>query len=142
MPADAEEMVDQAFDPKKQDNLARAIEQLSPEEAQFFLDKLERAIRKRKIQLTGYLAAMVVWLIGMVTALYVYGSSPEGTFVGWVFIIPFAAVGIILVAFGRLSERAARADLPPAAIRPKDPRNSETRSGEIVSKPPPDAKQG
>jgi hypothetical protein len=136
MPANAEDMVEEAFDPKKQDNLARAIEQLSPEEAQYFLDKLERAIRKRKIQLTGYLAAMVVWLIGMVTALYVYGSSPEGTFVGWVFIIPFAAVGIILVAFGKWSERAARADLPAASVR------SETRSGEIVSKPPPDAKQG
>src|SRR6185503_3761454 len=136
MPANAEDMVEQAFDPKKQDGLARAIEQLSPEEAQYFLDRLERAIRKRKIQLTGYLAAMLVWLIGMVTALYVYGSSPEGTFVGWVFIVPFAAVGIILVAFGRWSERVARADLPAASVR------SETRSGEIVSKPPPDAKQG
>src|SRR5262245_960107 len=117
MAASADDMVEQIFDPKKHDALAQAVEKLSPEEAQYFLDKLERAIRKRKVQLTGYLAAMVVWLIGMVTALYVYGSSPEGTFVGWVFIIPFAAVGIILVAFGKLSERVARADLPAASVR-------------------------
>src|SRR5258705_14018494 len=132
-----DDMVEQAFDPERQDVLAEAIEKLSPEEAQYFLDKLERAVRKRKIQLTGYLAAIIMWLIGMVTALYVYGSSPEGAFVGRVFIVPFGAVAIVLIAFGRWSERAGKADLPHAAVR-----GGDTRSGEIVSKPPPDAKAG
>ena len=94
-----------AFDPKKQDALAQAIAKLSPEEAAFFLAKLEAAVTKRKIQLTGYLVAMVVWLAGMVGALVVYGTS-EG-FVGWVFLVPFALVGAVLWAFGRWSERAA-----------------------------------
>jgi hypothetical protein len=125
-----DDIVEQAFDPKKQDAVAQAIEQLSPEEAQYFLDKLERAIRKRKLQLTGYLVAMVLWLIGMVVALYVYGSAPEGKFVGWVFIIPFAAVGVTLMMFGRASERAAgKAPLPPAEVRDK-----------LVAKPPSGAK--
>ena len=135
MAASADDMVDKAFDPKSQDGLARAIEQLSPEEAQYFLDKLERAIRKRKIQLTGYLVAMVMWLIGMVIALYMYGSSAEGAFVGWVFLVPFGAVAIVLLMFGRWSERVAKADLPQAAVR-----TTESTSGEIVSKPPPGAK--
>ena len=99
-----EDMVEQAFDPKSQDGLARAIEQLSPEEAQYFLDKLERAIRKRKIQLTGYLVAMLVWLLGMVGALAYYGMSSG--FVGWVFLAPFALVGAVLWGFGKWANRA------------------------------------
>jgi len=75
MASGADEMVDKAFDPKQQDVVAKAIEQLSPEEAGYFLDKLERAIRKRKIQLGGYLAAMVVWLFGIVWALFYYGVT-------------------------------------------------------------------
>jgi hypothetical protein len=120
--AGADDMVDKAFDPKQQDIVARAIEQLSPEEAGYFLDKLERAIRKRKIQFTGYLVAMVVWLFGMVFALFFYGAAAEGEFVGWVFVMPFAAVGVILTLFGRWGDRAGKAPPQPAAIaaRPAD----------------------
>lgn len=129
-------MAASADDTSQEEGLARAIAQLSPEEAQFFLDRLERAIRKRKIQLTGYLVGMIVWFIGMVGALYVYGSSAEGSFVGWVFIVPFAFVAIVLILFGRWAERAGAApDGPTVAMPPQEP-----RSGEIVSKPPPDAK--
>jgi hypothetical protein len=92
-------LVAQAFDADKHIELARAIEQLNPDEAAFFLEKLERAIRKRKIQITGYLAAMVVWLIGMMFALVYYGMATG--FVGWVFLAPFGAVGVVLWAFGK-----------------------------------------
>ena len=111
-----EDLVAQAFDPRKHEDLARAIEQLSPEQAQYFLDKLERAVRKRKIQLTGYLIAMGGWLLGMVLALVYYGTH-DG-FVGWVFLAPFALVGVILYAFGRHAERVGT---PPAEMegRPK-----------------------
>lgn len=102
-----------AFDPSKHDQLAQAIAQLSPEEAAFFLARLEAAVTKRKIQLTGYLVAMVVWLAGMVGALVFYGVS-DG-FVGWVFLVPFALVGAVLWGFGRWAERAA------AAIRDRGP---------------------
>jgi hypothetical protein len=96
-------LVAKAFNADKHEELAHAIEQLNPEEAQFFLEKLERAIRKRKIQITGYLVAMVVWLVGMMFALAYYGMA-EG-FVGWVFLAPFGLVGVVLYAFGKWSER-------------------------------------
>src|SRR6185503_6801130 len=64
VPSTEDPLVTQAFDAKKHEDLARAIAGLSSEEAAFFLHKLELAIRKRKIQITGYLVAMVVWLAG------------------------------------------------------------------------------
>jgi len=98
-----DELVASAFDADKHEELARAIEKLNPEEAAFFLAKLEAAIRKRKIQITGYLVAMAVWVIGMMGALVWYGSS-DG-FVAWVFLAPFALVGLVLYGFGRWSSR-------------------------------------
>lgn len=108
MPED--ELVAKAFDADKHLELAQAIEKLNPEEAQFFLEKLERAIRKRKIMITGYLAAMLVWVLGMVGGLIYYGTAGKG-FVGWVFLLPFLFVGIVLYAFGRWAERVGN---PPA----------------------------
>ena len=92
-------LVAQAFDSKKHEDLARAVENLSPEEALYFLTKLEAAIRKRKIQIVGYLVSMLVWIVGMMFALVWYGTH-DG-FVGWAFLLPFAAVGVILYAFGK-----------------------------------------
>ena len=92
-------LVSKAFNADKHEELARAIQQLNPEEAQFFLEKLERAIKKRKIQISGYLAAMLVWVIGMMFALAYVGMGHG--FVGWVFLTPFLGVGIILYVFGR-----------------------------------------
>jgi hypothetical protein len=92
-------LVAKAFNADKHEELARAIKDLNADEAQFFLEKLERAIRKRKIQITGYLAAMLVWVVGMMFALAYYGMA-DG-FVGWVFVAPFGGVGLILYGFGR-----------------------------------------
>jgi hypothetical protein len=103
-------LVAQAFDAKKHEDLARAIEKLSSEEAAFFLHKLEMAIRKRKIQITGYLVAMVVWLIGMMLAL-AYTGMHDG-FVGWVFIAPFGLVGLVLYGFGKWANRVSQRPLP------------------------------
>jgi hypothetical protein len=114
---DAEDpLVAKAFDAKHTNvDLARAIAGLSPEEAEFFLHKLERAYRKRKIQITGYLTAMAAWLIGMVLALAYFGTH-DG-FVVWVFVVPFGLVGAILYGFGRWAERVSR-----GAARPLPPR--------------------
>jgi hypothetical protein len=105
---DAEDpLVAKAFDAKHTNvDLARAIAGLSPEEAEFFLHKLERAFRKRKIQITGYLTAMGAWLIGMVLALAYFGTH-DG-FVVWVFLVPFGLVGAILYGFGRWAARVSR----------------------------------
>ena len=99
-------MVAQAFDPKKHEDLARAIENLNPDEAAFFLHKLEMAIRKRKIQITGYLVAMGVWLVGMMFALAYFGMH-DG-FVGWVFLAPFGFVGLVLYVFGKWADAVSK----------------------------------
>lgn len=108
-------LVSQAFDAKKHEDLARAIEKLSPEEAEFFVHKLEMAIRKRKIQITGYLAAMAVWLVLTTLAIAYYGMS-DGGFVGWVFLVPFGAVGLVLYLFGAWAERVGKRPPPIAQV--------------------------
>src|SRR5688572_15150126 len=61
---------DDAFDASKQDAIAEAIKNLSREEAALFLFHLESKYQKRKLQLTGYLAAMLLWIAGMLFAIY------------------------------------------------------------------------
>ena len=99
-------MVAKAFGAGTQDELAKAIGELSPDEADFFLRKLEAALRKRKIQLSGYIVAMVAWVVGMVCALAYFGIASG--FTGWVFLVPFAIVGVILWAFGTWAEKVGR----------------------------------
>jgi len=113
-PAAEDPMVAQAFKAESHEDLARAVEALTSDEAAHFLTKLEAAIRKRKIQITGYLVAMLVWILGMTAALVWYGTH-DG-FVGWVFIAPFGIVGVVLFAFGKWAERAGNvADPRPAS---------------------------
>ena len=112
-------LVAKAFDrTQSQEELARAIAQLSPDEAAFFLHRLEMALRKRKIQLGGYLVAMVSWLIGMTLALVYFGMNDWSA--AWAFIVPFGAVGAILYGFGAWAERVANRPPPgaPPAARP------------------------
>jgi hypothetical protein len=137
-------LVAQVFDRKKHEDLARAIEKLSPDQAAFFLHKLEMAIRKRKIQITGYLVALGVWLVGMMFALAYYGMR-DG-FVGWVFLVPFAFVGLVLYVFGKwgdaigktpMPEKAAEAPAqaaPPVAL-PAAKATTKTAPTEPASKP-------
>jgi hypothetical protein len=98
--------------PKDDDggDLARAIAKLSPDEAQFFLAKLEAVLKKRRLQLFGYLIALAVFLIGMFFAIAYWGTH-DG-FVGWVFLIPFALVGVILVVFGKWGDAIAASVKP------------------------------
>jgi len=107
-------MVAKAFDADRHVELAEAIENLSPDEAQFFLLKLEAALKKRRLQLIGYLVAMLIWLIGTVFALVYFGTH-EG-FTGWVFLLPFFLVGVILFGFGRWADRVGKMTLPPAMV--------------------------
>jgi hypothetical protein len=105
-----DELVAKAFDADKHVELAEAIQNLNADEAQFFLEKLERAIRKRKIMISGYLAAMLIWVVGMAVGLVWFGMS-SGGFMGWVFLMPFLGVGIVLYAFGKWANRVGD---PPA----------------------------
>ena len=99
-------MVAKAFGAGSQEDLAELIGKLNPAEADFFLKKLEAALRKRKIMLSGYIVAMVAWVVGMVCALAYFGMASG--FTGWVFLVPFLIVGVILWVFGNLAERAGR----------------------------------
>lgn len=101
----AEALAQEALDPKKEDDVAKAISQLTPEEAAHFVGVLEKAIRRRRIQLIGYLTSLAVLLVGMFFALVYYGAAEEGSFVGWVFFLPFLAVGAIFYVFGRWANR-------------------------------------
>jgi peroxiredoxin len=113
-------LVAKAFDRKQShEDLAQAIAQLSPDEAAFFLHKLEMALRKRKIQLGGYLAAMVAWLVGMVLALIYFGMNDWSA--AWAFIVPFGVVGVILYGFGTWAERVAKRPPPGAPPAPPAP---------------------
>lgn len=98
------------------EQVAKAVQDLSPQEAEFFLGKLELAIRKRKLQLTGYLVALVLWLVMMMLALAYYGTH-DG-FVGWVFLLPFGGAGMVITLFGRWANSikltAPAAPKPPA----------------------------
>ena len=115
-------LVAKAFDRKQSyEELENAVAQLSPEEAAFFLHKLEMALRKRKIQLSGYLVAMVAWLAGMTLALIYFGANDA--FAAWAFIVPFGIAGAILYGFGTWVQRVSKRPPPslPATSPPSPP---------------------
>jgi hypothetical protein len=112
-----DELVAKAFDVSKKDEVAAAISKLTPEEAQLVLSKLEATFRKRRMQATGYIIAVVAWAVAMVCAL-AYDGATDG-FVGWAYIVPFAIVGAILWIVGRWSERIGR-DIKPIPMPAKD----------------------
>jgi hypothetical protein len=113
--ANEDPMVAKAFGSGSQEDLAELIGNLNPAEADYFLRKLEGALKKRKVMLSGYIIAMVAWLVGMVCALAYFGMASG--FTGWVFLVPFAIVGLILWIFGGLAERAGR--VPEPVVAPK-----------------------
>jgi hypothetical protein len=103
------------------DETTAAIVKLSPDEAAFFLHKLEAANRKRRVQLWGYIAALIVWALTMIFALVYYAYSPPGVFVGWIFIVPFAAVGVLVLLFGKWADSIETLVPPPITKAPTDP---------------------
>lgn len=84
-------------------SLEAAVGDLTPEEAEFFLAKLERVMRKRKLQMTGYLVGMFAWVIGMIGSL-VYIGTHDG-FTSWVFLFPFGLLGACIYGFGKWATR-------------------------------------
>ena len=95
--------------------MREAVSRLSADEAAMLLEKLGASLQRRKYQLIGYLVAAIVGLFGFVLAMIVYATHEPGTFVGWVFLIPFGGIGLALFIFGRVAERAGRAGLSATA---------------------------
>jgi hypothetical protein len=105
-----------AFQESKHEELLKMFNELPPEVSAYYVVKLEATLKKRKLQLTGYLVALLVWLVAMVLALAYFGST-DG-FTGWVFLVPFALVGGILYLFGKWSEAVGNAlGEPPEAVK-------------------------
>jgi hypothetical protein len=99
------EREDPPSDEDKKRALARAIAELTPEQAANFERLLARAAKRRLILLVGYLLSLVVLLAGALWAFYIYGTSEPGSFRAWVFLVPLAAMGLIFFAAGRLARR-------------------------------------
>ena len=78
---------------------------LSQEQIDRLIAQIERVERKRKIMLAGYLLAAFLLIAGQVLAFFVFATTQAGTFVGWVFFVPFLVVGIVLWGFGRWAGR-------------------------------------
>jgi hypothetical protein len=86
--------------------LARKLQELTPEQADLFVRALHLAMRKRRILIVGYIAAAISMVLGWLWALYIYGKTRDGgVFTAWLFLVPPALAGIILVTFGRISRR-------------------------------------
>ncbi len=115
--------------PEEERAVTEAIQKLSPAEAELFLHKLERAIVKRRLQLWGYLTALVVWAVAMFFSLAFYGAADPNSFRSWIFAMPFLSIGVSLYLFGALAERAGKAP-------PKVPfRTAEQLAAPPASKP-------
>ena len=86
--------------------LARKLEELTPEQAEIFVRALHLAMRKRRVLLAGYVVTAIALVIGWLWALYIYGkTSGSRQFMAWVFLVPPALAAIILVGFGRIARR-------------------------------------
>jgi hypothetical protein len=112
-----QELATRLADPDFRARVEDAVASLPPEKAAELVALLEASIRRRKIELVGYLAAAVVLLLGMVIAIYAYGAAAEGRFVGWVFILPLALAGLVMIAVGRAARRAEEAERQKRAAR-------------------------
>jgi len=110
-------LVAAAFDKDKHADLASMVAQLSPDEAQFFLGKLERALRRRRIQLFGYLVAMLLWASSMLVALAAYGLM-TGVLPYMLFLVPFLLVGLVLFGFGKWADRVGGKSAPRKGAPP------------------------
>jgi hypothetical protein len=93
----AEKLGDPAFQAK--------LRELSPQQIELFVAALQMAIRKRRLMLLGYLCALLSIVLGLVFALITYAGHDRGTFVGWVFFVPFALAGASMWLFGKLARR-------------------------------------
>ncbi len=108
--------------------IAEAIRKLKPEEAEVFLRQLERAIAKRRLQLWGYMLALLIWAVAMFFALAYYGGADPESFRAWVFALPFGALALVLWGMGALAERVSKAGAPrrPPASAHAEPRDTTT----------------
>lgn len=118
-----QDLAERLADPAFRAQIQEAVAAMPPEKAAELVTMLEQSLRRRKIELVGYLAAVAVLVIGMVVALVLYGgSSDASSLVGWVFLLPLALAGLVMMAVGRLargvSRKVAPASVPASRTKP------------------------
>ncbi len=79
---------------------------LPPEVKEAFTLVVRRLEKRRKINLAGYLLALVVMITGLVGGLAYMGGAAKGEFRGWILVVPLALIGLIFWVFGRWAKRA------------------------------------
>ena len=111
-------------DPAFQRDIEQAVRDLPPERAAELVAMLEASMRRRKLELYGYLAAAAIVVVGMVGALLFLGSAKENSFVGWVFLVPLALAGLVMWLVGkkaRADHRAAKLTATTGRAAPRRP---------------------
>jgi hypothetical protein len=81
------------------------LDKLAPEQVEMFVRALELAMRKRRIMLFGYLTTLLAVVAGQLGAVLIWANREPGTFIGWIFLVPIALAGLILVGTARLVRR-------------------------------------
>jgi hypothetical protein len=102
-------------DPKFQRDIEQAVRELPPERAAELVAMLEASIKRRKLELYGYLAAAVIVLLGLIGGLLIMGSTSSGSFVGWTFFIPIGLAGLVMWLVGRKARAGQRRAGPRGA---------------------------
>ncbi len=112
------DLADRLNDPDFRARLEEGLRNMPPEKAAELVEMLESALRRRRVELIGYIAAAVVMLVGMVLSLYAYGVSDHRSFMAWIFLLPMGLAGLIMWLVGRWArdDRARR-----KAARPRRP---------------------
>ena len=118
----AKDLAQRLKDPEFQRDIEQAVRDLPPERAAELVAMLEASMRRRKLELYGYLAAAVIVVVGMGAALMFMGSAKENSFVGWVFLIPLALAGLVMWLVGKKARAGQQAAKDVAAAGRGSPR--------------------
>jgi hypothetical protein len=111
----AKDLADRLADPAFRAQIEEAVARLPPDKAEQLVAMLEHSLHRRKVELIGYVAAVVVLLLGMVVALYAYGARGGGMSGAWIFLVPLALAGVVMMVVGRIARGHAPPPTPPAS---------------------------
>lgn len=119
------ELAERAANPQSttpDEEIEKHLRELSPEQAEIFVRSLEVILRRRRVRLFGYIAALIVFMSTMAISVYLYGTRDPGTFMGWIVLVPFALIALVFLVVGRLEKRIA-------PVLPPSPGTSRRQSG-------------
>lgn len=111
------ELAKQLEDPAFRERIETAVSNLPPDKAAELVALLEASMRRRKVELFGYIGAALVLLVGMVLALYAYGRADANQFRGWLLLLPLAGAGVIMIGVARWAKKREDEDRQQRSAR-------------------------